>query len=44
MRDFEQIPVTQNVFELYRRFSESFTDALEVLPFGKGETGSVLDK
>lgn len=43
VKDFEKIPETQNVFELYRKFSESFTDALEILPFGKGKTGSVLD-
>ena len=38
-----QLPETKNVFELYRKFSESFTDALKVLPFGKDKGGTVLD-
>lgn len=41
--DFEKLPETKNVFELYRKFSESFTDALKVLPFGKDKGGTVLD-
>ena len=41
--DFKNLPDTKNVFELYRKFSESFTDALKVLPFGKDKGGTVLD-
>lgn len=41
--DFENLPENKNVFELYRKFSESFTNALSILPFGKGNGGSVLD-
>jgi type I restriction enzyme M protein len=43
VHDFERLPETKNVFELYRRFSESFTSALKALPFGKDATGAVLD-
>jgi len=41
--DFERIPETKNVFELYRKFSESFTRALQALPFGENAGGAVLD-
>jgi type I restriction enzyme M protein len=41
--DFERIPETKNVFELYRKFSESFTRALQALPFGENGGGAVLD-
>lgn len=41
--DFENLPETKNVFQPYRRFSESFTEALKELPFGKDESGAVLD-
>lgn len=41
--DFENLPQTQNIFDLYRKFSESFSDALKVLPFGEGKGGTVLD-
>lgn len=43
VKDFENLPDTKNIFELYRKFSESFTDALKVLPFGKDKGGAVLD-
>ncbi|KAK6024834.1 N-6 DNA Methylase [Ostertagia ostertagi] len=43
VNDFELLPTAKNVFELYRKFSESFTEALSVLPFGKGKGGTVLD-
>jgi type I restriction enzyme M protein len=42
--DFEKLPESKNVFELYRKFSESFTNALKVLPFGEYKGGTVLDK
>lgn len=41
--DFEALPEKKNVFELYRKFSESFTEALKVLPFGEDLGGAVLD-
>ncbi len=42
--DFEKLPQTKNIFDLYRKFSESFTDALKVLPFGEDLGGAaVLD-
>ena len=41
--DFEALPEKKNVFELYRKFSESFTVALKVLPFGEDLGGAVLD-
>jgi type I restriction enzyme M protein len=43
VRDFEKLPEIKNVFELYRKFSESFTEALKILPFGKDKGGTVLD-
>ena len=33
--DFEKLPETNNVFELYGKFSDSFSDALNMLPFGE---------
>lgn len=41
--DFEALPEKKNVFDLYRKFSESFTVALKVLPFGEDLGGAVLD-
>lgn len=41
--DFENLPETRNVFELYRKFSESFSEALKVLPFGEDLGGAILD-
>lgn len=41
--DFEALPDRKNVFELYRKFSESFTEALIVLPFGEDLGGALLD-
>lgn len=41
--DFETLPDTKNIFDLYKKFSESFTEALKVLPFGKDKEGAVLD-
>ncbi|WP_159469433.1 N-6 DNA methylase [Dyadobacter sp. 3J3] len=43
VKDFESLPETNNVFALYRKFSESFTESLEILPFGKNQGGTVLD-
>jgi type I restriction enzyme M protein len=43
VQDFEKLPETKNVFELYRKFSESFTTALKALPFGEDAGGTVLD-
>ncbi|SPD73262.1 Type I restriction-modification system, M subunit [uncultured Desulfobacterium sp.] len=43
LTDFENLPVTSNVFELYGRFSDSFSDALNRLPFGEESNGAVLD-
>jgi type I restriction enzyme M protein len=43
VKDFEKIPETKNIFELYRKFSESFNDSLKVLPFGEDKGGNVLD-
>ena len=42
--DFEKLPETKNVFELYIKFSDSFTEALKMLPFGENNNGAVLDK
>jgi len=42
--DFEKLPETNNVFELYRKFSDSFAKALKILPFGEKNNGAVLDK
>ena len=42
--DFEQLPQTNNVFELYGKFSDSFSHALNRLPFGEESNGAVLDK
>ncbi|MBC8393315.1 MAG: N-6 DNA methylase [Deltaproteobacteria bacterium] len=41
--DFEQLPETHNVFELYGKFSDSFSHALNRLPFGEEANGAVLD-
>lgn len=41
--DFEQLPETQNVFELYGKFSDSFSNALNRLSFGEEANGAVLD-
>ena len=41
--DFEKLPETNNVFELYGKFSESFAAALKMLPFGEKNNGAVLD-
>jgi len=35
VQDFEALPENKNVFELYRRFSESFTSAIEILATGQ---------
>jgi len=43
VQDFEKLPENKNVFELYLKFSESFTEALNTLPFGKNKGGTVLD-
>ena len=42
--DFEKLPETNNVFELYGKFSDSFSDALNMLPFGEDNNGAVLDQ
>jgi len=42
--DFEKLPETNNVFELYGKFSDSFAQALKILPFGEKNNGAVLDK
>jgi len=42
--DFENLPDTHNVFELYGKFSDSFAKALKMLPFGEKNNGAVLDK
>jgi len=42
--DFEKLPETNNVFELYGKFSDSFAKALKILPFGEKNNGAVLDK
>lgn len=42
--DFINLPANQNVFELYRKFSQSFSDTLKELPFGKDKPGGVLDE
>lgn len=42
--DFENLPDTHNVFELYGKFSDSFAEALKSLPFGEENNGAVLDK
>ncbi|KHE92042.1 MAG: N-6 DNA methylase [Candidatus Scalindua rubra] len=42
--DFEKLPETNNVFELYGRFSDSFSVALNMLPFGENNNGAVLDQ
>jgi type I restriction enzyme M protein len=42
--DFEQLPENHNVFELYGKFSDSFSDALNRLPFGEENNGAVLDQ
>ena len=42
--DFENLPETHNVFELYGKFSDSFTKALKMLPFGENNNGAVLDQ
>lgn len=42
--DFEKLPETNNVFELYGKFSDSFAKALNMLPFGDDNNGAVLDK
>ena len=42
--DFEKLPETNNVFELYGKFSDSFAQALKMLPFGEKNNGAVLDK
>ena len=41
--DFEHLPETNNVFELYNKFSDSFSEALNSLPFGDKNNGAVLD-
>jgi type I restriction enzyme M protein len=41
--DFENLPETHNVFELYGKFSDSFSAALNRLPFGEESNGAVLD-
>jgi len=42
--DFQKLPETNNVFELYGKFSDSFAQALFSLPFGEENNGAVLDK
>lgn len=42
--DFEKLPEANNVFELYDKFSDSFSDALYSLPFGENNNGAVLDQ
>lgn len=42
--DFRKLPETNNVFELYGKFSDSFAQALFSLPFGEKNNGAVLDK
>jgi len=42
--DFENLPETNNIFELYGKFSDSFAQALRMLPFGEDSNGAVLDK
>jgi len=42
--DFQKLPETNNVFELYGKFSESFAQALFCLPFGEENKGAILDK
>lgn len=42
--DFEKLPETNNVFELYGKFSDSFSKALNMLPFGENNNGAVLDQ
>jgi len=42
--DFEKLPQTNNVFELYGKFSDSFAKALKMLPFGEKNNGAILDK
>ncbi|NLD35235.1 MAG: N-6 DNA methylase [Desulfatiglans sp.] len=42
--DFEKLPIKNNVFELYGRFSDSFSKALNMLPFGEESNGAVLDQ
>jgi type I restriction enzyme M protein len=42
--DFENLPETSNVFELYGKFSDSFAKTLKLLPFGENNNGAVLDK
>lgn len=42
--DFQKLPETNNVFELYGKFSDSFAEALNSLPFGQANNGAVLDK
>jgi len=41
--DFQKLPETNNVFELYGKFSDSFAEALNSLPFGQANNGAVLD-
>ncbi len=41
--DFQKLPETNNVFELYGKFSDSFAEALNSLPFGEENNGAVLD-
>jgi len=42
--DFEKLPETNNIFQLYGKFSDSFSDALNMLPFGENNNGAVLDQ
>ena len=44
VNDFEKLPETNNIFELYGKFSDSFSDALHSLPFGENNNGAVLDQ
>jgi len=42
--DLVKLPETNNVFQLYGKFSDSFSEALNMLPFGENNNGAVLDK
>jgi type I restriction enzyme M protein len=44
VNDFEKLPETNNVFELYGKFSDSFSDELNMQPFGENNNGAVLDQ
>jgi len=42
--DLEKLPQNNNVFQLYGKFSDSFSEALNRLPFGEESNGAVLDQ